>query len=145
MDFLAINNIGSNLFTLFLAPLFMSFTYYIVDLLKGLLINFRFTFDIDELYDYFYKNSTSIHFEICLTRLAHNIKIESDDGYNALRYYIFNNYKNVKGIRGLKKIPIASTQALGYDDSGNPLSSDNFDFTIWKLERAKCIKTSPLI
>jgi len=132
MDFLAINNIGSNLFTLFLAPLFMSFTYYIVDLLKGLLINFRFTLDIDELYDYFYKNSTSIHFEICLTRLAHNIKIESDDGYNALRYYIFNNYKNVKGIRGLKKIPIASTQALGYDDSGNPLSSDNFDKEFFK-------------
>lgn len=85
-------------------PIFISIYMIYTEKFKKYFIN-GFLKYIKFFWTIIWKKEANIEFEICLTRLNHTLRIESDDGYNAIRYFIFKNYQEINGFRNLRKIP----------------------------------------
>lgn len=108
-----------------LYPLLLSIFYYFFNVVKNFLTKKDFyKFILETIENYFYKSAV-INFQICMIRLNYQTRIEADDGYQAIRHYLFNNILKLKGLSHLKKIP--KLGGRNDDDIDNDNDRDFFD------------------
>ena len=91
----------------------------------------------------FRKNKNAyIHFEVCMTRINGNLRIENDKAYQSIIHYILENRSDIDDLRNLKQIPDTSETFGILHDNDKVISKSKFENLY--LDKNECILPNKL-